>query len=698
MALKPEPMQRVLVISSRDRERAIIETLYKLRVAHIVDHVEGRDAAFADFRLGRSLPESSKASERLVRIRGMIRALGLEGKKPARASAGRAIDEQLETAVFAAEQDVAGAAESKAKAQAAIDALTEEETRLRPLASLPFDLEDFRGYESLAVFVGATAEPVDAAIRAAAPDAEVFRGEGNLVAVFAPVASRDAVADALFKAGYRETSVPEGAGSIPARLAAIEQERAGLKVRLEQSESRLADLAARHGDFLLAAEEHLAIEVEKAEAPLTFASTEHAFAVDAWVPAEDVGSLKAALDQATSGNVHIVERERAADHHAHGHGPEHLVETHGETAAHEEPPTKLKNAAGANQFQFFTEMFSVPKWNEIDPTIVLALTFPFFYGLMIGDAGYGVLMALVGLLLLKLVKKAGTGGRELGFAFLVSGIVAFSFGFFVFEDAFGIPFDAPHTAVEEMKAHGEALTCAAFQSSHAETTWRCLLTGQFKEGHPYVHKLAEVGDLLIFSVVAAFFHLGVGFLFGVLNEAGHSKKHAIAKASWILVLSGFMILVLSQAGSLAPRVGGFLAALLPAAAFDPLMAGAFIGLGVLGLVVTEGAIALLEVPSLLANMLSYTRLAGVGVAKGAMVAAFNGLTLVAMTLTGGSLVIAVVGIVLFAICQLLVFGLGLLSSGIQAIRLNYVEFFTKFYKGGGKKFSPFGRVREFTTE
>ncbi len=100
-------------------------------------------------------------------------------------------------------------------------------------------------------------------------------------------------------------------------------------------------------------------------------------------------------------------------------------------------------------------------------------------------------------------------------------------------------------------------------------------------------------------------------------------------------------------------------------------------------------VAILEVAGLLANMISYTRLAGIAVAKAAIaeslnVAIFNGLIF-----DQGILLVAA-GLFLLILAQLMVMLLGGLSSGIQALRLNYVEFFMKFFKGNGVPFKPFG--------
>ena len=117
----------------------------------------------------------------------------------------------------------------------------------------------------------------------------------------------------------------------------------------------------------------------------------------------------------------------------------------------------------------------------------------------------------------------------------------------------------------------------------------------------------------------------------------------------------------------------------------------FLVAGVVLVVAGEGAIALAEVMGVFSNILSYTRLGAIGVAKGAMAFAFN--ILIIPMMAGGEIGWAVLGCILLVLAHMLVFMLGSLSSGIQALRLNLVEYFMKFFKGGGIKFVPFGKER-----
>jgi V/A-type H+-transporting ATPase subunit I len=185
----------------------------------------------------------------------------------------------------------------------------------------------------------------------------------------------------------------------------------------------------------------------------------------------------------------------------------------------------------------------------------------------------------------------------------------------------------------------------------------------------------------------------------------------VAKLGWFALMIGFLAQILYMAGPVfGPGKGNGIANATFAALHFPTTTIPIIGvpfhvmllggmvLAAILLAIGEGPITVLELPTMLSNLMSYTRLAGLAIAKGAMAAAFTSLTLVAMVMQGGSVVLLIIGLVLFVITQLFVFVLGVFSSAIQAIRLNYVEFFNKFYQGGGVPFVPFGRKRKHTVE
>jgi len=220
-------------------------------------------------------------------------------------------------------------------------------------------------------------------------------------------------------------------------------------------------------------------------------------------------------------------------------------------------------------------------------------------------------------------------------------------------------------------------------------------------------------ELLVISIIAGFLHLGLGFVFGVISEKKHDVKHAISKIGLIFVLIALALLIFVMADwtigqwliplkqtALAPLLWNYIipsvkAGILIGDLLIPYVTVVFGIVGVIIILLSTGGFGLVEVLEVTGNLISYTRLAAICVAKGAMAFAFNviGIGLI----VSGNIALGIAGVIITVLLQLIVFALGSLSSGIQAIRLHYVEFFMKFYKGEGVKFTPFRYVRKYTT-
>ncbi|HEX2021259.1 MAG TPA: V-type ATPase 116kDa subunit family protein, partial [Candidatus Thermoplasmatota archaeon] len=676
--LKPEAMQRTVILAPRRHQAAVIDVLHDLQAAHFVEfHESARDP---ELRMGAPLPAGGPASERLVRVRALLRHLGLEGADAARPVPVRDLEGRMDASLDAIERDVGAAVEARESVRARLAEGREMQARLEPLRALPLRLEDYRGYDTLAVFTGRADAAFLPEVQRAAPEHLLAQGEKDgLFALFVPKERSSEVSDALFRHGYAEVEVPQGSGSPDEAIRQIEAERAPLQTRLEKSEQDLKRLAQEHRDFLLAAEEHLAIAVEKAEAPLSFASTENAFVVDAWVPASQVDAVEAAVRRAAQDNVHVMRLETQAHGHGHGHGHD---DHHGHASpadagmggtpeatlpAPAAPPTKYANPRGVRRFEWFTNLFSVPRYDEVDPTPIFAIFFPLFFGFMIGDLGLGLVMVLLGWLLVRKLHRVD-GMKQLGTAFMVAGGVAAVIGGVVFMDAFGIPLGVTHHLEEHAIANAAsagvtlapgALTCHDLYRYAHEPTWGCLVAGDAHfHAEPLVGKVTDVTTMLLISAGAAFVHLLIGLLIGIRNQVGHGAKHLAAKVGYLILLLTFFPAVLAL---LAPPV-------IEGAGFTQVQAYMTAGVGfVIGAVIlgwAEGFGGVLEIPSMFSAIMSYLRLGAVAIAKGAMAIAFNQLTLVA-ALTGGGLAV-VLGLVGFVVVQMVLFVLGVLSGAIQA--------------------------------
>jgi V/A-type H+-transporting ATPase subunit I len=532
------------------------------------------------------------------------------------------------------------------------------------------------------VFVGKVAGEIEG-LESVTSDYEVFSAPG-LLAVFVPKPQSGAVRDCLAQRGFASLPVPEGEGDPRDILSELLAERDRWESRLKEIEERLDTLRERYADFLAAAKARLEVTVEKAEAPLRFAVTDHTFIVEGWVPTESFARLEADLGRLPG--LFVTELEH--DHESQA----------GEEGSTEDPPVLLRNAKPLRPFEMLVTLFSTPSYHEIDPTFILTFTFPIFFGLMVGDAGYGIAWLAVGALLLRKGAKEPGAFRDLVIAITWGGFWSLLFGVFFFGEALGIPFHHPALATTRVEL----------------LDWSSIL-GFSIPIHTQLEKLSQVTDFIVLSIAAAYVHLAIAFVVGFVNDVGHNKRHALGKIAWLFILTGLFVVMIARSarwpvdaegrtpyGYLIwnrllgwfPRDG----ILYLSIGFGPsnpipwLSVGMLVG-GIGLLVASEGLLHLMEFFGLMANMVSYARLAAVGVAKAAMAFAFNVIvleTLIFPGLDGGNFVLVILGFVLGFVFHAIVFLLGAVSAAIQAIRLNYVEFFIKFFEGAGRAFRPFG--------
>ncbi|MGD9491660.1 MAG: V-type ATPase 116kDa subunit family protein, partial [Methanoregulaceae archaeon] len=226
-------------------------------------------------------------------------------------------------------------------------------------------------------------------------------------------------------------------------------------------------------------------------------------------------------------------------------------------------------------------------------------------------------------------------------------------------------------------------------------------------GHGGGHGPA-VPELMMMTVWIGILHITLGRIFGIVNHArqDHGKHRTLAvlaNVGWLLVMYGILIAILSMfALPLMPDLTGW------PAVVAGLTMPAFIGLGMLILgvlfIVRDSALEIVELPTILSHVLSYARIVGVGLSSVAIAGVVNLIAIGMLIepqlehLTALGVVIIIVGAVVFVIGHILNTILGMLGGGLQSMRLHYVEFFTKFYKGGGKKYDPFGMIKKFSED
>jgi len=726
MGFLPSRMSRLLVGGHKDRMAEAIDVLHAQGVLHVEDYHDPTGIA----RIGAPLPAGAEASALLVRARGLAKAIGSEGMAPAGptpsyADAGRTVAD--------AEADAGPTLEQARALREEWNRLEAEEAVLSPLAGLDVDLAHATGLRSVRVLVGTTRiHPSPALERAnVAHEAQVApAGAGYAVAVVVATASAGPVERALAESGFAAAQVPAGNGTPAARLSALAAQKAELSGKLSAAENAVAALRAAWGGRLAAAEATLANLVDKTQAPLRFGVTQTTFNVEGWVPRQDVKRVEEALlarfgdalyfhdfgdappgapgahgggpghgEEEANGAAHT--HANGAHDHGHAHG-----DAHGDTASGEhgddhreddperDPPIHLGNARGVKPYEWMLSLLARPRYNEVDPSTLLFVFFPIFFGLMVGDVVTGLLILLFGMWLRRNA-FIGIGGPAVGKALMAGGLFAMLFGLLLYGEAMGIHFVVGPDSTETSWAQILHLHIAS-GSAGADPFWTtlpeggshpALVPGGLFAPHDPVHlmlgpiplgiysKLEDVQPLMVIALIIATIHMVLGLLLGVRNvRAAHGTALAIQeKGAFVLFLVG---LALAVVGAKMPVV---------------LWAGVAVCAASLGLlwvgaakVYGMGFVGPMELISLGGNFVSYTRLAAIAAAEAGLGLAVY--TICFHTLPGGA-----IGWLLYVVCFLGLTLLSILSGGLQSLRLQFVEFFGKFFTGGGRPYVPFGR-------
>jgi len=663
--LKPEEMTRAVVVGSMDSLDATIECLYEQGILHLIDFT----TPDVDFKIGQPLSKASADSQKLLKLRSMMRVLGIEEHKPKEKMTVSAIDKRLEQALVTLDLNTTTKNEAKQKIQSLIREKEAEIRALYPFASFGIAIEDYDSYDNVTCLTGICRRDPSDALTSKIREIEIFtevRKSDVSVAVFVKNELKPEALKILSDREFQEVKLPKLTGDPKKIISANQEQISDLKMDLRRIETDLEKVRKQFADFIISSEEHLSIEVMKEETPLRIAATENTFVMDGWVPRSRFHEIQKTLNQRCG--VHVFVEAIA-------------------TEKDDEPPTRLMNSKLIRPFELFINMGSTPKYKEIDPTVMLFITFPLFFGLMIGDLGFGMALFLAGLAV-RLKMKGSQVMKNFGTIVMAGGLMASIFGLFVFAEAFGVPFHPPPLSADEY-------------------SWESVA---YIPIHPMIEKMENVNELLAISMLAGWAHLTVGLVFGFFNTIHHSLKHAIGKFGWLLMLLGLFEETMVIAGN-ATITSEFINSTLFFAfptdfAMDfagielSIPALVFIIVGVVVLLATEGGFALTELTGIFTNLISYARLAAIAVGKGGMALAFNTMLFPMMFNgwdTAGEIVISILGAVLLVVAQLFfVFFLGALSAGIQAIRLNYVEFFLKFFEGGGTEFSPLTYERKYS--
>ena len=713
--LLPESMSRIVIVGTKTRLEDAVNALYCEKAIHVIDHTTGDDG----LSIGTSLEKTSKASERLLKVRALEKELGInKHTKTADISV-----EDVQSRINAG--DVEGVEDEVLKTVDARNDLTQKITELNSKQKIlellknlnDVTLDQYSGYKSIAVLAGtvtgdASSLKID--------DAEIFssydKKTGGVAVVFVKKENRDQAYAALAGIGFVELHIPVYTTKVAAadEYQKIAAEIEAATAEIELCDKALEEMKERYKSFLKGSDEELSIAVEKGSVPLRIAVSEYSYIIDAWVPTKKVDSVKANLEQKLGDDVYVEFEETRG---------RNLEESESQEPRFQNVPVKQNNGRIVCEYEYATSLVSVPKYQEIDPTFLIAIFLPLFFGFMVGDMGYAIPFIILGAYGLKKTKHPDW--RAIALVLFFGGIWAFIFGLFFYGEMLGMHFvggeyeagvwhwHEDHVAVGGTSVTWDWIFGAKFPEwfNHmicSAGTWDSA-TGTWTSGETGIGKLVNVALLLKLSVYVGIVHLFIGILCGVYNIVKqHGGKAAfMEKGGLVFTFFGMILFCLALTQAMFGGSIGDIAKGTPLILLVVAIVCLVVGIG-LNAKAEGGMQAIMGIPEVIGWILSYTRLAAITMSKAGMALAFNyivfGMIIATRTTAGGevvfdpfaNVVMLVIGIFLFCFLHLVVWTLGILSAGLHALRLQFVELMMRFYEGGGDSFAPLQEVRTKT--
>ncbi len=505
-----------------------------------------------------------------------------------------------------------------------------------------------------------------------------------VVAVIYCSALAPKASSALRKAGFQDFDTEGLRGSPEDSIRTLLREIEALKKKIKAMRKEMSQIASSWKLRIEALMEELEIEKNRAEAVSNMGRTQHTSVISGWTPRKEEGRLEK-LVSTVSGKHALVFFSGPSDN--------------------DRVPVKMKNPGWARPFEFLTNMFARPKYNELDPTAIIAPLFVIFFGLMLGDALYGLIITIGGIIILKGLGKVDEAMRDFGTVITLAGISTVIFG--MVQGGYFGPFN--DQAPNLLQRLG------------------------ISEVPVLIDSMKDPITMLVIGLMIGLAHLNLGLFLGALQNIreGRKKEALLQQGTWwvlqpgsfvliagklfgwyeyspttytiatVLVIVGLIMLIMQEKGMFFFGITGFLGNFLSYARILAL------GLGTAGIALTVNILTDLVVDGATPSLAPVCgSLAAIGAIFGIISLKkprkrykITGALLLLFGVVGFISVPAafmLLGAIVYIFGHLINTGLQALGSFVHSLRLQYVEFFGYFYEGGGREFKPYAEKRKIT--
>jgi V/A-type H+/Na+-transporting ATPase subunit I len=623
-------MARIQIIGTRAQLDSSIATLQRLGALQIEDATKSSALKYlalddANLRLQEELGFLAARLDALIQILPPAEsaAQNPEWNPP---SGSRDLAAWMRDQLDQAAPAIQALAQKRDELQAELMSLPRYETTLRKLAPLAVELRELQGFDTVALLIDRRYRDVLGLIRVEVErlthsEYEIIARELDerttaAVLIYPRQFAAD-VQSVLGQENITQVRLPKELAGRTFRdsLLALERRQFAIREELARIDAELSERARRWRPQLVVWRREIKNRQQALATRSQFAATNYTFVVEGWVPKRELIRVRETL--------------------AREIGPEVIVEEIKTNAAEREhTPVAFDNPAPLKPFEMLVRIMSLPRYGAFDPTPLMAIFLPLFFGIILGDVAYGALVLLLAIYVRR--HSASPTIRSLAQVLIYGSLWAIVFGFL----------------------YGEFLgTLGPAVGLHP--IWMS------REGN-------QILALFAFSVALGVIQVVMGLLLGVWEALREKhRSELVSKIGMLIILSAIFGVV------------GVARDMLPDQFFTPAVILALLGLVML--IVPSGAMGLvlgpLEVLETFTNVMSYLRLAAIGLSS-------VYLAMVANKMAGifGNVV---VGVIVALLLHSLNFALGILSPTIQSLRLHYVEFFRQFYQSGGEEYRPF---------